>query len=136
VKKELKAAEKQKKDRISRLVIFLGSEYAVAYSGLFTLVWKYWQEKSDYGNLPDIEWSPSVRGLQETVIIRKDDFRVFMDITYDTGHVCEEREARIEGRVKDRAGRDVFDLVIAPFADKKKIEEMPNSSFLVELNCE
>ena len=76
VKKELKDAERQKKAPISRLVIFLGSEYAVAYSGLFTLVWKYWQEKGDYGRLPDVEWTPPVRGLQETAIIGKDDFRV------------------------------------------------------------
>ncbi len=136
VKKELKDAEKQKKAPISRLVIFLGSEYAVAYSGLFTLVWKYWQEKGAYGDLPDVEWSPSVRGLQETAVIEKDDFRVFMDITYDTGHVREEREARIRERVKNIADRDIFNLVIAPFADKKEIGKMSKSSFLVELNCE
>ena len=136
VRKALKDAEKQKKARISKLVIFLGSEYAVAYSGLFTLVWKYWQEKGDYGNLPDVEWSPPVRGLKETEVIGEDDFRVFMDITYDTGHVCEEREVRIRERVKNIADRDIFDFVIAPFADKKEIGKMSKSSFLVELNCE
>jgi len=138
VKKELKDLERQKKAPISKLVIFLGSEYAVAYSGLFTLVWKYWQEKGDYGNLPDVEWSPSVRGLQETAVIDKNNFCVFMDITYDTGHVCEERKARILERKEesDLAGTDVFNLVIAPFADKKEIGKMSKSSFLVELNCE
>lgn len=133
VREELKAAENPKK---GKLVIFLGSEYAVAYSGLFTLIWKYWQKEGTYGALPDIEWSPSVRGLQETAVIGEDDFRVFMDITYDTGHVCEERKTQIKERVEGIDDRDIFHLVIAPFADKKKIGEVPKSNFLVELNRE
>lgn len=120
----------------SNLGIFLGSEYAVAYAGLFALIWKYWQKKGDYGKLPDVEWSPPVRGLQETAVFSNDGLSVFMDISYDTGRVYGERKARIMEKVKNMAKQNIFDLIVVPFADKKEIGKIPNSCFLVELNCE